>query len=116
MSVACVLSVRGAPDCPVAHQTVRCTRNRSPTASSRWQCGGKTTELSDVKSGLSGVKRSARQRSPALTDQRLGAPDKEQYAVRCPTGLSGVTAESSSFPPTAIIVLGAINTHPTGHF
>jgi hypothetical protein len=30
--------------------------------------------------------------------------------VRCTTGLSGVTAESSNFPPTATFVLGAINT------
>jgi ribosomal protein L34E len=41
---ACGLSVRGAPDCPVAHRTVRCPHtglsgapgNSSPTASSRW--------------------------------------------------------------------------------
>jgi hypothetical protein len=116
MSVACGLSVRGAPNCSVAHQTIQCTRNRSPTASSRWHWGGKTTGLPHVKSGLFGVKRFACQRSPALTNQRLGAPDKEQYAVRCTIGLSGVTTESSSFPPTAIIVLGAINTPPTGHF
>jgi hypothetical protein len=55
------------------------------------------------------------QRSPALTGQRLGAPDREQCAVRCTTGLFGVTAESSSFPPPARFVLGAINTPPTGH-
>jgi hypothetical protein len=57
-----------------------------------------------------------RQRSPALTGQRLGAPDKEQCAVRCTTGLSSVTVESSNFPPTARFVLGAINTAPTGYF
>jgi hypothetical protein len=45
--------------------------------------GGKTTGLSDVRTGLCGVKRSTRQRSPALTDQWLGAPDKEQYVVQC---------------------------------
>jgi hypothetical protein len=41
---ACGLSVRGAPDCPVAHRIVRCPHaglsgapgNSSPTASSRW--------------------------------------------------------------------------------
>jgi hypothetical protein len=60
--------------------------------------------------------RTARQRSPALTDQRLGAPDKEQYTIWCTTGLSGVTVESSSFPQMATFVLGAINTPPTGHF
>jgi hypothetical protein len=32
------------------------------------------------------------------------------WIVRCTTGLSGVTVESSSFPPTATFVLGAINT------
>jgi hypothetical protein len=71
---ACGLSVRGAPDCPVAHRTVRCPH-----------------------AGLSGVKSLRRQRSPALTEQRLGAPDRLQCAVRCTTGLSGVPQRTATF-------------------
>jgi hypothetical protein len=122
--VACGLSVRGAPDCPVAHRTVRCPHaelsgalgNPSPTASSMRHRAEKTTGLSGVKSGLSDVKSLRRQRSPALTGQRLGAPDMLQCAVRCTTGLSGVPQRSNNFSPTALFVLGAINTSPTGHF
>jgi hypothetical protein len=81
MSVACGLSVRGAPNYPVAHWTVRCTRNRSPTASSRWHFGGKTTGLSGVMSGLSGVKRSA----PTVTcSDRPTARRTGLGTVRCP--------------------------------
>jgi hypothetical protein len=62
--------------------------------------------------GLSGVESLRRQQSPALTGcltgQRLGAPDRLQCAVRR-------AAENCSFSPTATIVLGAINTPPTGH-
>jgi hypothetical protein len=88
--VACRLSVRGAPDCPVAHRTVRCPYaglsgapgNPSPTASSRWHRAEKTTGLSGVKSGLSGVKSLRRQRSPTLTGQT--ARRTEHATVRCP--------------------------------
>jgi hypothetical protein len=51
--------------------------------------------------------------SDRVTAMRTG---QEQCAIRCTTGLSGITAESSSFPPTATIVLGAINTPPNSHF
>jgi hypothetical protein len=71
------------------------------TASSRWHSGEKTTRLSGVKS-------LQRQRSPAMSGQWLGAPDRGHRTVRC-------AAESSSFSPTASFVLGAINTPPTGH-
>jgi hypothetical protein len=40
----------GTPDCPVHQETV------APTASLRWHCGENTTGLSDVTSGVSGVK------------------------------------------------------------
>jgi hypothetical protein len=97
---ACELSVRGAPDCPVhtglsgAH-TSYCPVHLG-TAAQRLVPGG-TRSL-------------RRQRSPALTEQRLGAPDMLQYAVRCTTGLSGVPQRSSSFSPTASLELGHINT------
>jgi hypothetical protein len=42
--------------------------NSSPMASSRWHCGEKTTGMSNVKSGLSGVKKPTRQRSLAVSD------------------------------------------------
>jgi hypothetical protein len=96
------LSGSHKPDCPM-HQG---------TAAQRLVPGG--TRREDHRTVWCESLR--RQQSPALTGQRLGAPDSEQCAVRCTTGLSDVTAESSSFPPTAIIVLGAINTPPTDHF
>jgi hypothetical protein len=85
------------------------------TASSRWHCGEKTTKLSGVESELSGVKSLQRQRSLAVSGQRLGAPDRG-------TGLSGappncpVCRGEHNFSPTTSFVLGAINTPPTGHF
>jgi hypothetical protein len=36
--------------------------------------------------------------------------------VQCTTGLSGVPQRSNNFSPTALFVLGAINTPPIGHF
>jgi hypothetical protein len=55
-SVACGLSVRGAPDCSVAHIGLSGAPGTvALTASSRWHRGGKTTGLSGVKSGLSGA-------------------------------------------------------------
>jgi hypothetical protein len=90
--------------------------NRSPTASSRWHPEKKTTGLFGVRTGLSGVKSLRRQRSPALIGQRLGAPDRLQCAVRCTTRLFGVPQRSTSFSPTPLFVLGAINTPPTDHF
>jgi hypothetical protein len=44
-------------------------------ASSKWHCGEKTTGLSGVEFGLSGVKSLQRQRSPVVLGQWLGAPD-----------------------------------------
>jgi hypothetical protein len=94
----------GTPNCLVPHAGLSSAPGTVVlTASSRWHCGEKTTGLFGVESGLSGVKSLQRQRSPAVAGQRLGAPDNEQCIVRC-------AAESSSFSPTARIVLGAINT------
>jgi hypothetical protein len=97
-SVACGLSVRGAPDCPMPHaRQSDAPGNHSPTASSRCHCAKKTTGLSGVKSGLSGVKSLQRQRSPAAAGQRLGTLDTEQCAVWCTTGLSGVPQRATTF-------------------
>jgi hypothetical protein len=110
----CGLFVWGAPDCPVAHQTVRCPHaglsgapwNSSPTASSRWHPERRPPDR-PVWAPDCPVWKSLRcQQSSALRGQRLGAPDMLQCAVRC-------AAENCSFSPTARIVLGAINTpHP----
>jgi hypothetical protein len=67
--------------------------------SSRWHCGEKTTGLSDVECGLSGVKSLQRQRSPVVSGQRLGASERGHRTVRC-------AAESTTFFPTASFVLG----------
>jgi hypothetical protein len=101
------LSGAHTPDCPV----------HLGTPAQRLVPGG----TGEKTTGLSGVKRLRRQRSPALTEQRLGAPDMLQCAVRCTTGLSGAhrtvrcVAENCSFSPTASLELGPINTTPTGH-
>jgi hypothetical protein len=51
------LSVRGAPDCPVPHTELSGAPGTvALTASSRWHYGDKTTRLSGVTSGVSGVK------------------------------------------------------------
>jgi hypothetical protein len=90
------------PDCPV-HQG---------TAAQRLVPGGTRREdHRTVRCEKSAV-------PTVIGSDRATARRTGQGTVRCPvhTGLSGVTVESSSFPPTAIFVLGAINTHPTGHF
>jgi hypothetical protein len=56
-SVACGLSVRGAPDCPVPHAGLSGAPGTvALMTSSRWHYGEKTTRLSGVTSGMSGVK------------------------------------------------------------
>jgi hypothetical protein len=103
MCVACGLSGAQTPDCPV-HQ--------EPQPQWLVPGGNRREDHRTVRCEVRTVRCESlrRQRSPALTGQWLGAPDKEQCAVWCTTGLSGVTAESSGFPPTARFVLGAIKT------
>jgi hypothetical protein len=73
----------------VEHRTVRwhtglsgAPGNSSPTASSRWHPEIRPPDCPVWKSQWL-------QRSPALTGQWLGAPDRLQCTVRCSTGLSG---------------------------
>jgi hypothetical protein len=97
-----------APDCPVPHAGLSgAPGNYSPTASlvalvershRTVRCDVQTIRCKSLQ----------RQRPPVCQIQRLCAPD------RC-TGLSGVP-QSSSFSPTARIVLGPINTTTTVHF
>jgi hypothetical protein len=79
---------RRPPDCPVAHRTVRCGKPAVPTVTY-------SDRVSD-----------------RATARRTG-----QATVRCPVHHRTVrcAAENCSFSPTTTIVLGAINTPPTGH-
>jgi hypothetical protein len=74
---------RRPPDCPVAHRTVRCGKPVVPTVT----CSNRGSDRA--------------------TARRTG-----QATMRCPMLHRTVrcAAESSSFSPTATIVLGAINT------
>jgi hypothetical protein len=88
----CGLSVRGAPNCPVAHRTVRC-------------------EDRTVRCG--------KPAAPTVTcSDRATARRTGQATVRCLVHHRTIrcAAESSSFSSTALFVLGDINTPPTGHF
>jgi hypothetical protein len=49
----------------------------------------------DIRSAR--CKKPAHQRSSAVSDQRLGAPDSEQCTVRCTTGLSRVPQRAQFF-------------------
>jgi hypothetical protein len=108
--------VRGAPDCPVAHRTVRrphaglsgAPGNSSPTASSRWHPERRPPDCPVWKS-------MRRQRSPALTGQRLGAPERLQCVVWCTTGLSGVPQRTATFLQRLFWSWGLYILHPTGH-
>ena len=100
----------------VEHRTVRCPHaglsgapgNSSPTASSRWHSEKDHRTVRCKKPAAPTVTCSDR-----ATARRTG-----HATVRCPVHHRTVrcAAESSSFSPTALFVLGAINTPPTGHF
>jgi hypothetical protein len=88
----------GTSKCPVPHAGQSgAPRNCSPTTSSRWHCGEKTTTLSSVKSGLSGVKSLRANGHLRCQIQRLGAPGKGHQTVRCTTGLSGLPQRATTF-------------------
>jgi hypothetical protein len=109
--VACGLSVRGAPDCPVPHTRLSGAPGTvALMASFRWHRGGKTTGLSSVKFGLSGAKSLHANGHLRWQTQRLGAPDRGTGLSGDPTGRSGAPQKAATFPPTVSFVLGAINT------
>jgi hypothetical protein len=84
--------VRGAPDCPVRHWTVRChMRTKPPTVD---------------------------QLQPWRTGWRGGSPDTIRWRTgHCPMAHRTVwCAHRQQTSPTAIFCLVAINTTPTGHF
>jgi hypothetical protein len=84
--------------------------------------GEKTTGLSGVSTRLSGVEKPTGQRSPALTEQRLGAPDMLQCAVWCTIRLSGAPPdypvcrrELQIFLQRLFWSWGLYILHPTSH-
>jgi hypothetical protein len=104
----------GTPNYPVPHAELSgAPRNSSPTASSRWHCGEKTTGLSGVKSGLSGVK--ILRTNGHLRCQIQWAHQTGELDCSMTHRTVRYAAESSSFSPTASFVLWATNTPPTGH-
>jgi hypothetical protein len=99
---ACGLSGAHTPDFPV-HQG---------TAAQHLVPGG--TQREDQR-----TVRCGKPAAPTVTcSDRAMARHTGQATMRCPVHHRTVQcdAESSSFSPTALFVLGAINTPPTGHF
>jgi hypothetical protein len=101
--------MRGAPDCPV-HQG---------TAAQRLVLGGTRREDHRTIRCENQTVRCGKPATPTVTcSDRAMARCTGQTKVRCPVHHRTVrcAAESNSFSPTALFVLGAINTPPTGHF
>jgi hypothetical protein len=116
---ACGLSVRGAPDCPVAHRTVRCPHaelSGAPGNSSQWLVPG-GTRREDHRTVRCGNPAAPTVTYSDRVSDRATARRTRHATVRCPVHHRTVrcAAENCSFSPTATIVLGAINTPPTGH-
>jgi hypothetical protein len=110
------LSGAHTPDCPV-HQG---------TAAQRLVPGGTRREDHRIVRCEDRTVRCGKPAAPTVTfSDRATVRRTGQATVRCPvhhrnvrstTGLSGVPQRSSSFSPTTLFVLGAINTPPAGHF
>jgi hypothetical protein len=97
------------PDCPV-HQG---------TAAQRLVPGGTRREDHRTVRCEDRTVRCGKPAAPTVTcSDRATARRTGQATVRCLVHHRTVrcTTESSSFSPTALFVLGAINTPPTGHF
>jgi hypothetical protein len=111
--------VRGAPDCPVAHRTVRCPHaelSGAPGNSSQWLVPG-GTRREDHRTVRCGNPAAPTVTYSDRVSDRATARRTRHATVRCPVHHRTVrcAAENCSFSPTATIVLGAINTPPTGH-
>jgi hypothetical protein len=83
-------------------------------ASSRWHYADKTTGLSGVKYGMSGVKSLQRQWSPAVSGQRLGAPDKNSALSGAPPDCPVCRREQQLFS-NGYNCVGGYKYTPTGH-
>lgn len=103
------LSVAHTPDCPV-HQG---------TAAQRLVPGGTRREDHRTVRCEDQTVRCGKPAAPTVTcSDRATARRTGHATVRCPVHHRTVrcAAESSSFSPTVLFVLGTINTPPTGHF
>jgi hypothetical protein len=103
------LSGAHTPDCPVHQRTP--AQRLVPGGTRREDHRTVRCEHQTVRCGKS----MRRQRSPALTEQRLGAPDMLQCAVRCTTGLFGVPQRSAAFLQRLFWSWGLYILHPTDH-
>jgi hypothetical protein len=109
--------------CAKAHRTVRCPHaglssapgNSIPTTSSRWHSERRPPDCPVWAPDCPVWKSLRRQRSPALTGQRLGAPDRLQCVVRCTTGLSGVPQRTAAFLQRLFWSWGLYIHHPINH-
>jgi hypothetical protein len=117
-TVRCHTGLSGAhtPDCPVHQRTV--AQQLVPGGTRREdhrtvRCEDRTVRCG--KPAAPTVTCSDRAMARRTGQATMRYPVHHQ-TVRCTTGLSGVPQRSSSFSPTALFVLGAINTPPTGHF
>jgi hypothetical protein len=102
----------GTPDCPVHQGTAAQrlvpggTREQQPKDHRTVRCEDRTVQYEKPV-------------APTVTcSDRATAKRTRQATVRCLVHHRTVRCdtESSSFSPTALFVLGAINTPPTGHF
>jgi hypothetical protein len=103
------LSDAHTPDCPV-HQG---------TTAQRLVPGGTRREDHQTVRCEDRTVRCGKPTAPTVTFyDRATARRTGQATVRCPVHHRTVrcAAESNSFSPTTVFVLGAINTPPTGHF
>jgi hypothetical protein len=103
------LSGAHTPDCPVHHRT----------AAQRLVPGGTRRKNHRTVRCEDQTVRCGKPAAPTVTCSDRAMSRRTGHAtVHCPVHHRTVrcAAESSSFSPTALFVLGAINTPPTGHF
>jgi hypothetical protein len=96
----------GAPDCQVPHTRLSTAPGRvAPTASSRWHYGEKTTGLSSVTFGVSGVKS---MRANDHLRVRPTARRTRQWTMHCPVHhqIIRCTAESTTFLQRLVLCWG----------
>jgi hypothetical protein len=96
----------GTPDCPVPHAGLSGAPGTvASTTSSRWYCGEKTTRLSSVTSGVSGVKS---QRPTVVCGVRPTIRRTGQWTVHCPVhhGTVWCAAESTTFLQRLVLCWG----------
>jgi hypothetical protein len=102
------------------HQTVRCGKPAAPTVTCFDRATARHTGHATVRCPVHHrTIRCGKPAAPTVTcSDRATARRTGQATVRCPVHhrTAQCATENSSFSPTALFVLGAINTPPTGHF